>query len=702
MRNKPFDHQIAIIKSMTDSLLNPQKVPLIVNAAPNSGKTYMTGAAIENYVKVFPRAKILVLTYAQKVLRTQFVNMCEKEQVQFNYRLVERGKELKTAYNSMEGGVIITLPQTITRHNLPKFDLVIVDEAHHFYFAPIVRDILKRTQPTRQLLLTGTPYPFVDKNQLIPGSYEFVSSDLLDLIKQNRIAKNLSIEIIESDENISTEDYNEDGELHSNFRFSRKDIINNLNQALQFINLKKKTLVACHNVEQARIINKEFVRRGINSLLSTSNIDPKSININEFINNSAIKVLCVVYRGILGFDLPEMCNGLDFTASQNPSRIYQLFCRNVRLHPRDLETPKVFIKMVPTAMKNWFIIVMEGALHLGSKKYSLLFNGKNFMGFPTLIRSSSDKIKNESKKKLKSGNVKPNYKLFDGLSLLGFFNTISSHSRNSSSTIGKIREKLLGIKNIDPEGRERLYWEWCYSHWFTKFDGSKVNYLPNSISKDFEERRHGRWAMSTGHYININSNFRKRVRDSNLQSMQVTILIDKAEQCLAYHSLNGRPPSQVSGDSKTKMLGIFLSRCRQKKVKYLPDALKKKLEALPKVINSSVESAKQILKYWKIHKTPPSKDDPDPKISNLAQVLGKFRRGQGKVKLPGNLEKKILSIPTRYELKRSENGTLPGVFKTGSGKSFTASLYIDRKRMHLGTFKTIEEANNAIEKGKLK
>jgi len=40
------------------------------------------------------------------------------------------------------------------------FDVLIVDEAHHYYFAEMIQSIIRHFNFKKQLLLTGTPAPF--------------------------------------------------------------------------------------------------------------------------------------------------------------------------------------------------------------------------------------------------------------------------------------------------------------------------------------------------------------------------------------------------------------------------------------------------------------------------------------------------------------------------------------------------------------
>jgi len=657
MRLKPFPHQIDLIKGMTDFLLHPQSVPLVVDAAPNSGKTYMSAAAIENYIHIFPKAKVLVLTYAQDILRKQYTNMCIDQKVKFNYVVVKNRADFEKAYNSMESGVIITLPQTIKNYNLPKFDVVIVDEAHQFYFAKMVQDIIKKSQPSHQLLLTGTPYPFVEKNQVTPGAYKFLSLDLLDLIAHGRVAKNLSVEVVQSNENISYKDYNEEGNLREDFKFDKVDIISSLHQTLKYISLKEKTLAACHNIDQASIINAELVRLGVDSVLSTSENDPKSKNIAKFTAESGVKVLCVVYRGILGFDLPEMCNGLDFTASQNPSRIFQLFCRNVRVHPTNLNASKVYIKVVPASLKDWFITVMEGTLRLASKEYSRIFNGKNFMDLPVLDRPSDDRKRNGSNEKTPSNKIKPNYTLFNGMSLLNFFSNISSS--NSSTTIGQVRQKLLGIAYLDPEGKQKEIIDWIELHPILE-NGKIVGYMfPNAVSKDPIEAKLGKWFSNyTAHTHSYDPDFIALIKFRfNWLSLRErkTETKDAIDKFYAKHGY--LPPTSSKDPYIRKLAGAYQNYTFERSETYDKDFAEKHLNSITYreffTTKKNNKIAEECLEWNVQEGQPPVYNTKNPKEKLLARFIVSVRMGK-QLYLDENLRQRIKALKNRHQIRNEK------------------------------------------------
>ena len=137
----------------------------VLAAAPSAGKTLMTIYVIEEYLKQNPNHKVLVLAHGTTILRTQFHDVLEEIKPDFSFNLVEKFVEYDNFID-----VNVCLPQTLVGNDLNKIDLLVVDEAHQFYFAEkMMKEIIKKSKPKKQLLLTGTPSPFIRKGfKIIP------------------------------------------------------------------------------------------------------------------------------------------------------------------------------------------------------------------------------------------------------------------------------------------------------------------------------------------------------------------------------------------------------------------------------------------------------------------------------------------------------------------------------------------------------
>ena len=395
---RTLDYQLDILENKLPQSLAENQKPTVLAACPSAGKTLMSIAFIEAYLKDNPKHRVLVLTHGTTILRSQYYDVLIKTGPGFSFSNIEVGKDIKIA----DGQVIVTLPQTIRGvGGLSKFDLVIIDEAHHFYFAKdgMVQSIIEQVRPQHQLLLTGTPSPFILRG------YPTISVAANRLLDYGMIEDPL-IEIASSTYDLRNRDYNASYDLKGSVEFREADTRTTLDKLLQQIvyrvtstvknypklyagmkNLTgwsaafgalQKTMIVCKSQEQAKQVTNYFLEKEINVALSISDTDTGSDEIDRFKIDPQCLVLVVVARGILGFNYPELENVIDMTCSHNIDRIYQLLCRVIRKHPQGKK--KLYFKVVPHYWEGYFRHVMDCVVCLTDEEYYTMYNGKNFLG----------------------------------------------------------------------------------------------------------------------------------------------------------------------------------------------------------------------------------------------------------------------------------------------------------------------------------
>lgn len=366
----------------------------VLAACPSAGKTLMSIFIIEEYLKNNPTHKVLVLAHGTTVLRTQFHDVLEENKLDFTYTLVETCDD----YNNANTQVIVCLPQTLHRCKIKSAQLLIVDEAHEFYFAKrkdekktMVQRIIDDAGIEKQLLLTGTPSKF------ILHKYYIVAVSLNTVYEAGNISETY-VELASSSYNFNLNDFNEQGELKQKVTFSRDATNNTLDELIKkihehlkkirgndYINLVpewlptlkklKKTMLVCTRQSMAKQIYKYFQELGINCVLSISDSDDDSEEIKRFKKDEDVILLIVVKRGILGFNYPELVNVVDMTMRYNIDIIFQLLCRVVR--KSDTEKTKLFFKLAPSKLAGFYQHIMAGVIMMGNKNFYLKYNGKN-------------------------------------------------------------------------------------------------------------------------------------------------------------------------------------------------------------------------------------------------------------------------------------------------------------------------------------
>lgn len=323
MSNYQYQQDIAL--KVLNNTLNGNYIAGIIGAAPSAGKTTMSFHYINEYVRLFPNAKVLVLTHNMNVLKDQYLNDLKNAHIKINFTFGTLQSEAQ---------VKVGIPASIDKLDWTKIDLLIVDEAHEYWAEKMVTDIYKKLAPNHVLLLTGSPSSFVMHNHAVDRVYknnkkyfiEFVSGS--DLTTNNVFAP-VTLDCVNSGETTA------------------KSLENALNRAMSQGYDMSKIMIACANTEQANIISYQMKARGRKVALSTSNNDSDSEQFEAFLKGDK-DVLIVLRRGILGFSDNNLTLVIDMKCSSDLDVRNQLFARALRKHPKGVR--KAYIS-VPSKNK---------------------------------------------------------------------------------------------------------------------------------------------------------------------------------------------------------------------------------------------------------------------------------------------------------------------------------------------------------------
>jgi hypothetical protein len=189
-----------------------------------------------------------------------------------------------------------------------KFDYLVVDEAHKFYYDTNSMNIIADKYVSgNHLLLTGSPAIF--KEKVISGeiSAKYISASLIESTKGGQYDKEIRLDVVSNDIHLTIDDYNNDGEVIKN---SQSKLTNNdaILESLLVGNFGK-TIIYVKRTKQADEIQRYLNNRGIDNLISHSKTDKDSLNIKKFKEEySGVDdvVLIVVDRATEGYDDPNV------------------------------------------------------------------------------------------------------------------------------------------------------------------------------------------------------------------------------------------------------------------------------------------------------------------------------------------------------------------------------------------------------------
>lgn len=382
---------------------------VVLGACPSSGKTTMAIDIIKNTVENNPTARVLILAHATNILKTQWGD-----------RLKNTGL---SASPNLDSQVVYNIPQALRLKNLPHFDLIVVDEGHEYVFVNsttegMVSRIIKHGD--RILYLTGTPSKFIREGYkpiVIPASDlipEYVSDLYLGLASTtanlrhhyNRIGNLSPAGQAEMTKTVRADLDALLGAIVKRLSgvFKTSPLLKTAAGWLPVIKRLPKTMVACESIDQAIRATNYFKKENIKVLLSHSDrnrevgFDIDSQNIERFRKDVSIKILVVVGRGILGFDMPDLVNVVDMTGSRNIDRVYQLYARVMRKDPAAPNRQKFFFKVVPAGERDLFKFYMTAALMLMKKDFIERYNGRNLNSMEVAVKRTRNERERSDKR----------------------------------------------------------------------------------------------------------------------------------------------------------------------------------------------------------------------------------------------------------------------------------------------------------------
>lgn len=308
MSNYQYQQDVAL--KVLSQTLDGKYIAGVVGAAPGSGKTTISFHYINEYVRKFPNAKVLVLTHNMNVLKNQYLGDLSNAHVRINFTF----GDFRT-----DAQVKVGIPASIANLDWTKIDLLVVDEAHEYWGEKMVTDIYKTLTPNHVLLLTGSPSSFVMHNKAVDVKYRGHKKYYIEFVAGSDLAANNVFAPVTLD-------------CVGSGASTKESLQNALNRAQSQKYDMSKIMIACKSTEEAQIVSYQMKLMGRKVALSTSNNDSDSEQFESFLKGQT-DVLVVVRRGILGFSDNNLTLVIDMKCSSDLDVRNQLFARSLRKHP---------------------------------------------------------------------------------------------------------------------------------------------------------------------------------------------------------------------------------------------------------------------------------------------------------------------------------------------------------------------------------
>lgn len=484
----------------------------VLGAGTSSGKTEMAIAYLSIFYS-FPenkRKKTLILPASQSVLRDNFSDRLQHANLlrKFKFHTLTHetsNSEIEFLFSEDGPQVIVALPQILNRrlHLLRHVHNFILDEAHEWYFIKRKKDlsqngtvdkILDKISPVNQLLLTGTPFIFTQKNK-ISEDFKIFYVPPLELYERGFIS-NIKLEIVTSTISYNADSYESRpyGELKKSIQSSFEEDRDSLEEvckkmieklkdptkswpdfqrisggSLSVFGSLKKTLILCRSISQAenffQILEKNRLLKG-KVLVSHSDSDPNSSYFKDFQTNPDFLILIVVDRARLGYNDPNLCYVVDFTYSQNLVILLQILGRIFRLPTNQKNYQKIYFKVAPRGHTSYFEDIMTAVFCLLNRKWYEKFDLNNMgdIRIPKIsksrknIGSSSNKSININGKKISRKDVREQLHIPLDLEFFKdvFHKDSDAFATVSWTTLEDSRRAFLGLHFINQEQKDEI------------------------------------------------------------------------------------------------------------------------------------------------------------------------------------------------------------------------------------------------------
>jgi len=587
---------------------------VLLGMCTGSGKTVTTHFVIDDFLKTNPNSRVLVLAHGQTILRENF-----KKPGIVDFFEVKPGFNIEEAKMAR---AVLAIPQTISGKDLGKFDLLVVDEAHHFYNSKSVDKIKKGIK--KRLLLTASHGKFNCKKllfstleayqmgmvtncniELVNAAWEFTYDDF------NKKNNNLKAAAITN--------YNQTEEtlksLHEKLislsLFNPK--LNKIGSKLPSIGGLRKTMIIARDYKMSKQIDAFFSKLYPGMVLrSESKEDQGSENIEKFCNNNQYQILVVINRGTLGFDLSELQVVVDMSGSRSVDVIQQSLGRVLR---KCDDLKKTFIKVMPTSMEYYTRAIMGCVVALMHPENNKKWNSK-LKEIPILVKPKSKKVYTcEGKKKSNSKKLKLEEIVVDFMEYMDAFEQLSRKgdevlSSYAFTNIDKVKNSVFGTKIGDPEGNKQVIWEWS----------RKYGKRPSKRRKDPEERRLG--SLLSDYTGKSRRTYDPVFTESYNKEFPPRYNIERNKQAIwEWSNKHGERPSQCSKDPEERRLRSLLSTYTGKSQRaYDPVFTESYNKEFPPRYNS--ERNKQDIWEWsRKHGKRPSQHRKDPEERRLGMLL---------------------------------------------------------------------------------
>lgn len=343
-----YNYQPQAAQKVLDMALSGKYIAAVLAACPSAGKSTIIIYALNEFFKKHPNKRVVISTHNQNILKTQMLETFSEPHVKPEFTFGEFGS-----------GAMVEVGIPSNASKITSMDMLVVDEAHQYFWEKLMDKIVAKHQPEYTILLTGSPSYFVKYNKAAGTRHKnfgihFISAEEL---MGKEIFSGLDIDIVKSDM-LSLEWTIEDTFAHAEREGC--DL--------------RKVMWACKDIEQAKAVKYYLTTKyGLKVYLSTSDNDADSLEIKKF-KAASTGVLLVVNKGILGFSDGTITTLIDYKMSKDLETRYQLIARVLRKHPEGVRKNYLSVSCDDNYKKEY--VTLSQTISLFDKDVFMNYTGK--------------------------------------------------------------------------------------------------------------------------------------------------------------------------------------------------------------------------------------------------------------------------------------------------------------------------------------
>ena len=226
--NSKYFYQVKAAKAVLNMALSGKYIASVLAACPGAGKSTIIIRVLNEYFAKNPSKKVVIFTHNQVILKNQMIE-----------GFVDYNVKPEFTFGEIGSGSQVEVGIPSNSRKISEIDMLVVDEAHQYYWEEMMDKIVEEHKPQHTILMTGSPSYYVRYNKAVDSSIKTNKKFGMYFIAANELIGNDVFSPIDLDV----------------VRYENKDVVGKIkavfNQASKENYNMKKVMWACKSIYEA-------------------------------------------------------------------------------------------------------------------------------------------------------------------------------------------------------------------------------------------------------------------------------------------------------------------------------------------------------------------------------------------------------------------------------------------------------------------